>query len=584
MDNPKSLDERIKSDPRAAIQSELAEIKAEKDQSSYLRQAIDFLSEPYHHHAAAVQKLEVAARELDQPDLPGTLRSQNIARQAIQQMESSRQDEWDTYRIVSGAAKTAGTFIPGKYGLLAAGTVYALDAAGSAGSGGTETCWGFAKGLAMRGAVSQISRGRGGPALMSLELGLANRTIDTALTPTTYLDSKSGEASLGSIAGGLLKSGKDALNPVALGSDVVTAGLAQGMLKVLPQQLAGNTFRAMTTMTFARGYASGLSEEAQDQYHKGQFSAARLAAYPIASALSQTLAAAPGNQRLYVRNWPMENALTIRELDYKLVSIASSDVKAITSSGGRPVQATVKPIGDNLTPGQAETLSISRANVPTDWISAALKSVNPLAKTQAATEEMRFVSRPRGDENAAWQMVVNRGTKTVSELMQQNSSFYHRETIAPFLKNFNEPATRFLGSGSESGAFQLANGAVLKLSSLNGPEKVGDWGNLPHDSRVLFRPVLFGKEPNPYNHNIISTASSLLLQEPLRTPVSEAQAAALRKDMDKAGVSFWDYNYRLSGDQVSSATEQVGIDATGRTVMLDYGARRAAGSRSYPKI
>ncbi len=66
---------------------------------------------------------------------------------------------------------------------------------------------------------------------------------------------------------------------------------------------------------------------------------------------------------------------------------------------------------------------------------------------------------------------------------------------------------------------------------------------------------------------------SILVQEPLRTPVKETQAAALREQMEKDGVYFWDYNYRLMGDQVSNAVDQVGINALGKPVILDYGAR-----------
>jgi hypothetical protein len=162
----------------------------------------------------------------------------------------------------------------------------------------------------------------------------------------------------------------------------------------------------------------------------------------------------------------------------------------------------------------------------------------------------------------------------VSQLIKSNSNYYQGKETAPFLKQFAEPATRYLGSGSESGAFQLANGTVLKVSSSSSPDNLANWGKLPYDAKAPFGPLMFGKRPNPYDRAIVSDANSILLQEPLKTPVKEAQAAALREDMAKAKVSFWDYNYHLMDDQVSSAVEQVGIDGTGKPVMLDYGARR----------
>ncbi len=388
---------------------------------------------------------------------------------------------------------------------------------------------------------------------MSLKLGLANRVIDTSLTPSNFVDKTTGDLTWGSFGHGLLTTGKVSLDPISLGTDVVTAGLAQGVLKIAPKQLAGNTFRAMTTLTFTRGYASGLAEEVQNEYHKGQFSPARLAAYPIATALSQTLAAAPGNQSLYVRNWPLENALTIRDQDFKLVSLSKADVNAIARGGGRPVETTVKPIGEDLVAGQPEKLAIGRDNsVPTDWIAAAIKGIKPWGKP-TPEEQWRFVSRPKGDENAPWKMVLNKGTTTVPDLIKANSDYYQGKQTGKFVQNLAEPAIKFLGSGSESGAIRLANGTVLKLTSTGKIDEIAQWGKLPYDAKTVFDPIMFGKKMNPYNRSILSDVHTLLLQEPLRTPVTEAQAEGLYKKMAEAKVSFWDFNYRLQGEQVSWA-------------------------------
>jgi hypothetical protein len=574
MDNtPKSIDQQVKADAAAAVQAELASVKTDQAGSSWLRQGIDFITKPYNRESAALDELQQVSQKLGKPGTGATPQDQALALKAINDMEAARQRELDSYKIISGAAKTAVTFTPGKLGLAAAGTVYALDSVGAAGTSTSDAFWGFTKGALMRGAVSQIAKGQDSPALMSLKLGLASRVIDTSLTPSNFVNRKSGDLTWGSFGEGLLTTGKVALNPISVGSDLALAGLATGVLKVAPKALAGNTFRAMSTVAFTHGYASGLAEEVQNEHQKGQYSPERLALYPLATALSQTLAAAPGNQSLQVRNWPRENALTIRDLDYKLVAISPADVKAIASGGGRAVEATVKPIGEELKPGDPETMAITRAKVPTDWIAAALKSVKP-SSLSANEDQLRFVSRPKGDENAPWQMVLNRGTSTVSQLIKGNSNYYQGGEVAPFLKQFAEPATRYLGSGSESGAFQLANGTVLKVSSGSSPDSVANWGKLPFDAQAPFSPLIFGKEYNPYNRSIVSNVKTILLQEPLKTPVKESQAATLREDMANAKVSFWDYNYHLMGDQVSSAVEQVGIDATGKPVMLDYGARR----------
>jgi len=558
----------IKTNAGAALKTELADVSRAEAERSLLRIAVDAVTEPYHHQAAAKKNLETAAAQLTANPAQSP---QNIelARKAIIQIEAARQNELDAYKITSGAAKTLGSFSRGKFGLLVAGSIYALDQAKPDSHMLTDAAWGFAKGGAMRETVSKIATGGSGPAMMSLKLGVASRIVDTSLTRTTYLDGK-GELTGGSFGSGLLKSAEGAVDPIALGSDVATAGFAHGMFKLAPQQLTGNTFRAMTTMSFTRGFAGGLTDEGQSQYLNGKLDLERLALYPLASALSTSLAAAPGNQRLYARNYSLEKAATIRDREYKLVALAPADVKAIARGGNKVIETTVKPVGEAMAKGEPEKLSISRANVPVDWISAAANAFKRSGKS--SSDEIRFVSRPGGDANAPWQLTIDKSASTISQIIARNSNYYQGKDVAPHLKDFKEPVRGFLGSGSESGAFKLSNGAVLKLASSFGSEKLSDWGKLPHDARVMYGPTVMNNlTPGSFRH---VTAHSLLLQEPLKTPVKEVQAEALRTQMGKDGVSFHDYNFRIMGDQVSWAVDQVGINAHGKTVMLDYGARR----------
>ncbi len=110
MDNPpNSPDAKLNTDPKAAIQEELAAVKSEQAGSSWLRQGIDYITQPYHHESTAVKKLEDAAQQVNQQGQSDPARSREIASQAIKQMEDSRQSELDAYKIVAGAAKTAVT-------------------------------------------------------------------------------------------------------------------------------------------------------------------------------------------------------------------------------------------------------------------------------------------------------------------------------------------------------------------------------------------------------------------------------------------------------------------------------------------
>ncbi len=132
---------------------------------------------------------------------------------------------------------------------------------------------GLAKGIGMRTVLSKVAGGQQAPAMMALQFGTASRFVDSALTRQNYVDAGD-NLTLSSFGNGLLKVGATTFNPVALGSDVATAGFAHGLTKMAPTFFAGNTFRSMTTMTFANGWANGMAQEGHAQFQKGQFDAA----------------------------------------------------------------------------------------------------------------------------------------------------------------------------------------------------------------------------------------------------------------------------------------------------------------------
>lgn len=542
-------------DSGSSVQSELARLETEDANRSLLRKGIDYITEPYHHEGAARQKLQDAAF------------GGGDATEALKAIQSARQAEQDAYSITSGAVKTLGLFARGKFGLATTAATYAFDEV-RPGNGhvALDASLGLAKGIGMRTVVSKIAGAGDGPALMSLKFGTGGRLVDSTFTRQNYVD-QDDNLTFGTFARGLGRIGTTTFNPIALGTDVASAGLTHGLVKAAPSFFTANTFRSMTTMTFANGWANGTAQEAQSQFQKGEFDATRMAAFPLVSALSTSLAAAPGNQRRFLDNYGLDNAATIRDREFKLVALDAADVRNIVRAKGDGAEVTVKPVVEGLLRGEAETMRIQRQNIPTDWISS-ISNVFGKGKIGPAGEQLRFVSRAGGDPKAPWEMTINSGTKTISQLIKSNSSYYQGEKIGPFVKDLQEPLLRFLGSGSESGAFRMANGAVLKTASSSNGEKLQDWGRLPGDARAMFYPLKLTDPKLP------GASQSLLIQEPLRTPVQEAQAAALREQMNKDGVSFWDYNYSLMGDQVSFAVDQVGINALGKPVILDYGARR----------
>ncbi len=422
----------------------------------------------------------------------------------------------------------------------------------------------------MRQVLGRVAGAGDTVPMMSVKFGIGSRVIDSALTRKNYVDAQD-NLTLASFGNGLITTGKNTLNPVALSADLATAGLTMGLVKTAPNQLTGNTFRSMTTMSFANGWANGLAQEAQAEIQTGNFSATRLATYPLAFGLANSLAAAPGNQRRYTDNHAWENASAIRDREYRLVAIDAGDVSQIFRSGKKGAEVAIKPVGQLLKHGDAETVVVRRENVPTDWISAAANFVRLKSPVGPSGEQLRFISRKGGDPNAQWEMTIDRGSRTFAELARSTSSYYQGKEVLPHLKNFQEPLRGFLGSGSESGAFRTTNGAVLKTASSHGADRIADWGKLPHDAKLMFGQLQLNEVPTFGR----GSTHSLGLQEVLKTPVKESQAAALRDQMSKDKVSFQDYNFHLMGEQVSWAVDQVGINASGKTVMLDYGARHA---------
>ncbi len=544
-------------DSGATASSELARLDKENSERSILRKAIDYVTEPYHHEAAARQKLQDA------------ISGGGDAAAAVKASREASQAELDSYSIASSAVKTAGLFTRGKLGFVGTGAAYVLDEI-RPGNGHEllDGSLGLAKGIGMRQILGRVAGAGDSVPMMSLKFGVSGRLVDSALTRKNYVDAGD-NLTLASFGNGLITTGKNTLNPVALGADVAAAGLTMGLVKIAPNQLTGNTFRSMTTMSFANGWANGLAQEAQTEIQTGNFSAARLAVYPLAFGLANSLAAAPGNQRRYTDAHAWEDAGKIRDREYKLVAIDAGDVAQIFKSGKKGADVTVKPVGDILKQGDAETVVVRRENVPTDWISTAANMVKLKSPIGPSGEQLRFISRKGGEPNAPWEMTIDRGSRTFAELVKSNSSYYQGKDVLHHLPNFQEPLRGFLGSGSESGAFRTTNGAVLKTASSHGADRFADWGQVPHDAKLMFGQLRLNEAPNYGSQR----TQSLGLQEVLKTPVKEPQAAALRDQMSKDKVSFHDYNFHLSGEQVSWAIDQVGINSLGKTVMLDYGAR-----------
>lgn len=485
----------------------------------------------------------------------------SLLRQASDALAPTQfQDE--AYSLMAGTVKAAATFMPGKLGFWASAAIFAADEVKPDEASWTDAGLGAAKGVATRALTLRMLGSGVNPAFAGVGISAGSRAIDSALSSRNYYDANGNF----SVSTAFDRIGSRVFDKRALAADAVVGAISFPLMKASGRLFDGNSFRQTVGTGFVTGYAGGLYEELQRQSASGtgELNFERLAAMPFLRAVSSAVATAPGAQRQYAAEYPWKQAGVTREMEYKMVSISRDDVARVARG---EADVNVRPMMQDGTLGTAETVHLSKQTVPVDWISGARNLLRN--RGEQPLEQIRYMSRPLGVEGSSWNMVIQPSLKTLPEAVRgAPSGYYQKSDVLPKVTNFMEPTVKYLGSGAESGAFLLGNGTVLKLSSVSGDvaKRTADFGMSPLDARMTAGTVNLGKIDQYRN-------LAAYTQEFVKAPVTVAQAAKLRDEAPEHGWYFSDYNKYIRDDQVSWATDQAGVNAQGKVVFVDYGAR-----------
>ncbi len=553
--------------PASALQKEIDLTRKERDSRSVLRRGIDGLTDWYSHSDDAFHRLQSLAGNSQ----PNSINGAEVTK-AIEANQTARQREQDAYSITSGAAKMLSTFLPGRAGFLLAAGTFGLDEVKAKDPNFSDAFLGLTKGMLSRSVAKRLVKSDWNPATMSLTLGPSSRLIDSALSSDTYADG---------FTSGVANAFERTFNPQALAVDLATAGVSYPILKGTQRFFPSNPFRAVATTSFLTGYANGMVQEVSREQAQGQYSWERLAYYPLIAGTSSMITTLPAAQRQYVRQYPSMMESVNREKEYQLVSIDSADVQRIGASKG-PVTVSVKPMTDyqsddrsgnpglkqlkTLEVGPSQQIEVVNQKVPVDWLTRVAYAFRR-GSSQPIGEQFRFISRMPGNPAAPWEMVVRPEYKTASSILTPDK--YDRDigAVGKLMTRFGEPIAGWLGSGSQSYGLLTASGNVMKVSRSSYDDRIADWGHSPFDAKLLYPLTKIGA--------IGHERWWVYLQEHVKTVERESIPEALAKEMPSQQWVFSDYNKRLGDDQVSYAVDQVGINALGKTVMIDYGARTA---------
>jgi len=573
----------------ARLQDQLKSAEQTNAAKSMLRIAIDKVSEPFHHSSAAVENLRKLSKNSASADFGEKTKEAIVAEKQAQQRER------DTYSVADSALRSLGMFTAKRLGFWLSGAVSALDEIKPHDSDHiiADASLGFTKGVLERQVNFSLAKRGLNPTMVAIDMGVGNRFIDTALTRTNLVD-KSGDISWTSLGQGLFESAKAAASSAALKGDLATAVIAYPLTRSLSATFAGNSFRRAATTGFVYGYSQGLVDELQSSKNdfggdlfSSKESIEHLALYPIVRGVASSLGAMPGGQRQYVKDWAWENSVKSRNREYQLVSINPADVQAINAAKGKPVNVNVNVLDSSMAFKPAESISIGKQKVPTDWYSRFFDTLKMKGFRQSPEPQMRFISREPGQPDSLenqWQMVTAPGFKTIGDLARKDPLYDFQKTkIDKMVPSLKEPLVSALGSGTESWAYQTAGGPVLKITDVSRYKDIADWGKLPFDSMTLSDQFFVRKIPDKTYRGSNVDGTLMYLQEFAKMNGTQEQAADLRQQMADQKVNFHDFNFRLRGDQVSWATDQFGFrriedPAKGQPakiepIMVDYGAR-----------
>lgn len=251
-------------------------------------------------------------------------------------------------------------FMKGNLSVLGLATAYAADEAkvdAPVTDQLIDAGLGAGKGLALKGAFSLMGNRGMTPAMSGIQLGIIQRTSDTALTRSNYYD-QDGHFS---IASAMTKASKAAMKPEMLAMDAATFGAADvvwGRMYAVSRGAAYyNPVLKNAFVGGTMGVASGAGYEAVRQLEEGKFDPIRLAQRATGDGLLGTFAGTVGGYQ------------TRRALSVDLAKTAPPGIKTTPQEPGflNAEQVALrngefflagKAAGLNFTPSQAGALTM----------------------------------------------------------------------------------------------------------------------------------------------------------------------------------------------------------------------------------
>ena len=273
------------------------------DQKSYLARAVSFVTEPWHKSGEALNGVETLSTQIQSAlakgDKAGAARMAESANEAVAKDFKAMKSESTIGSYGTQLLNTVGLFMPGKAGYLLAGGTHAADAARPAESIGLQMLdggMGLSKGLLLKGSFDYIGQRNLGLAAQAVSMGVTARLGDQALTRDTYLDHKTGEYGAWT---GISKTLGDTFAPKALASDVITFGLAKGLLGKVNSASGGalesSPFWSRVATGGAFGVSSGSVAEIDRQQQAGEnFDVSKVVTRALLTGATDMVAAGPG--------------------------------------------------------------------------------------------------------------------------------------------------------------------------------------------------------------------------------------------------------------------------------------------------
>lgn len=592
------------------LRGEAQSHRHDTDQQSYLARAVSFVTEPWHKSNAALSGVETLSNQIETALAKGDKETaahlaQDANATVFKDQEALKsQSTVDSYG--SQLLKTVGLFMPGMAGYLLAGTAHAADAAKPSDSLGLQMLdggMGLGKGLLLKKSFDYIGESKLGLAGQAVSMGITSRVADLGLTRDTYLDHSTGEYGAWT---GISKTLGETLAPRALVSDVVTFGLAKGILGKVNGATSGALERSPFFSRVATGGAFGVSSgsyaELDRQVQAGEkLDLTKVATRGLITGAIDMVAASPGGAMARAQFMtPARNFEGSSSREFQLVQGDTPVVDVLRNARNQSVLTQVREVMPSGKLGPEQSLYVQHLSIDAplnrglaaqaDIVatcnpfllpeSARMKHILPSAEngvwlSQNAGRLQFSIDKPLA-ANIGAANTVELGSHSVSDLLldphaqERLRDMHDLAAMGREMRHFKTPAKQIIDGGADSVVIELADKSILKIT-----DKPWDptWGHRTYkteggvfrfDARLLTKPQSIDLPDGP---------ATYVIQERAQTPVLDEAIYQFDDRLKRDGTyKFWDNDF---SDHGSRQLGYVPLKNGSRgLVLLDYDAVR----------